>query len=135
MPELDWKEHEFIQVLSVLPTTDEYGVQYVFDTSKDGVRLILAVWPYESVVGISLHSASAPEPIADFVAFVRGPARLQETRESEWIELRDAVIAPSRFSYLELGDPFDRRRFPAGFPVRIYTTPQIRIGFMREGGR
>ncbi|MBN9121544.1 MAG: hypothetical protein J0I06_20745 [Planctomycetes bacterium] len=133
MPLLDWKELDFVQVLSVLPA-DEDGVQYTFDVSKGGARLVLDVWPYESAVGISLWAGASSEPITDLVAFVRGPAVRRETRESEWIELRDVVITPSRFSYLELGDPFDHERFPAGFPVRICATPQIRVDLVRERG-
>src|SRR5262245_20542537 len=53
MPELRWKEHEFLEVLSVLPTNTD-DVEYVFDVTKDGARLIVTVWPCESVIGIFL---------------------------------------------------------------------------------
>jgi hypothetical protein len=131
MPQLDWKEHEFIQVLSALPiNTDD--VKYVFEVTKDGARLIVTVWPCESVIGISVGAASLPNPLVTFAVFVRGKALLQEYKGELWLELRDCVVAPSRFSYLELGDPFDRGAFPRGQPVRIWVQPQILVEWRRE---
>jgi hypothetical protein len=131
MPELDWKEHEFIQVLGVLPTNTG-DVKYVFDVVKDGARLIVTVWPCESVIGISLGTASLPNPLVTFAVFVRSAALLQEREGEWWLELRDCMVAPSRFSYLELGDPFDRGAFPRGQPVRIWVRSQIFVEWRRK---
>jgi len=130
MPLLDWKDYEFIQVLSVVPTNEE-GARYTFEVVKGGAKLTLIVWPYESVVGVCVGTDSLPDPLTTFAVFVRGKALLQEYKDECWLELRDCVVAPSRFSYLDWGDPFDRVSFPHGQPIRVWVDPQIRVEWRR----
>jgi hypothetical protein len=132
MPQLNWSEYEFVEVLSVLPTVEDYQACYTFDVTAADIRLILTVRPYESVIHITLGSTALPETLFECAAFVRDKAVRQEYKGQEWLELRDCVMEPSRFSYLEMGNPFDRERFPYAQHIRIWVQPQIRIEWRRD---
>src|SRR4051794_1443479 len=117
MPLLQWNEVDFIACLEVEPTIDEHQVCYTFLACREGVDLRLAVWQYESVVQISIALASLAQPLIDLVVFVRESAVWRQDGGSEWLELRDCVLAGSRFSYIEMGDVFDQRRHPPSLHV------------------
>lgn len=131
MPQLEWNEYDFIGCLEVEPTVDEDRVCHGFHVRRDDVILRLTVRQYESVVGVSLALESCPQPLIELVAFVRNGAVAQRDGSNEWLELRDCILAASRFSYIEMGDVFDRRRYPYGQQVRIRVRPRIQVELLR----
>lgn len=132
MPLLQWNEYDFIGCLEVEPTVDEYQVSHTFDVSRNGVVLRLTVWQYESVVELLLAMESRAQPLIELVLFVRGGAVAQADDSQEWLELRDCILAASRFSYLEMGDVFDRTRYPLGHFLRIRVQPDIQVEIVRR---
>src|SRR5262245_57190714 len=118
MPFLHWDEYDFIGCLEVEPTVDEDLVWHEFMVRRNGVTLQLTVRQYESVIHIVLAFESAEEPLIELVVFVRDAAVVQSEGNKEWLELRDCVLAGSRFSSVEMGDVFDRRCYPQSHHVR-----------------
>jgi hypothetical protein len=132
MPLLDWNEYEFIEVLAVMPTVEEYGTHHRYHRVTPPLALTLTVYPYESVVCISLTLENGGLPVMQFAAYVRERIARESTRDDEWLELRDVIVAPNRFSYIEMGDPFDRTRYPLRHTLRIQVVPQISLVWQRH---
>jgi hypothetical protein len=131
MPLLQWNEYDFIGCLEVEPKVDEDQVWHEFEVRRDGVVLQLIVRQYESVVQISLAIEPGAKPLIELAVFVRDGVVTDADGTNEWVELRDCILAGSRFSYIEMGDVFDRRRYPHGHQVRILVRPQIRVEIAR----
>jgi hypothetical protein len=132
MPILNWNEYDFIEVLAVMPAIEEYGIYHQFRRISSPLALSLTVYSYESVVCVSLSLESAGPPVTQFDVFVRDRIVRESTHDAEWLELRDVVIAPSRFSYIEMGDLFDRRRYPQRHTLLIQVVPQISLMWKRQ---
>jgi hypothetical protein len=128
---LQWNEYDFIGCLAVEPVVEEDQDSHEFAVHAAGVVLRLTVWQYESVVQISLCLESSPRPLIEVVVFVRDCAIARERADDEWLELRDCILAGSRFSYIQMGNVFDRRRYPYGYQVRIRVRPQIEVEIVR----
>lgn len=132
MPELDWDLTEFVEVLEVLPQSEEYGTEHRFCVGKDGMRLEVSVWPHESVVSIDLYREGISHPVISHALFVRGSAERVKDRGGEYLRLRDSVVAPSRFSYLDFEEGLhDTESTPCGLTVRLAVNPQIRVEYER----
>ena len=131
MPVLHWNEYDFIGCLEVEPTADEHAVWHKFEVHRGDVTLLLTVHQYESVVEISLGTDAGPKPLIELAFYVRDGVVAHQDCDSEWLEIRDCILAGSRFSYLDMGDPFDRQRYPHGHRVRIQVRPQIRVEVTR----
>lgn len=127
MPLLEWNEYDFIEVLAVMPTVEEYGVYHEFRRITPPLALKLTVYPYESVVCITVTLEGGGWPVVQFDAYVRERVVRESTQDAEWLELRDVIVAPSRFSYIEIGDPFDRTRYPQRHTLLIQVVPQISL--------
>ena len=131
MPLLRWDEYEFIEFLEVEPAIAEDEVQHEFEVRRDGVCARLTVWQYESVAQISLGLDSALLPLIELALFVRERVAVQQYQGQEWLEFRDCVLAVTRYSYQEMGDIFDRKRYPYGHQVRLWLRPQLRVEVVR----
>jgi hypothetical protein len=131
MPLLHWNANDFIGCLEVEPTVDEDLVWHEFAVRRNGVSLNITVRQYESVVHIALAVESWAQPLIELAVFVRDVAIARSEGNDEWLELRDCVLAGSRFSYIEMGDVFDRSQYPSGQHVRIRVKPQIQVAIAR----
>lgn len=130
MPQLRWNKYDFIECLAVLPEVHD-EVVFEFAVTKDGMRLIVTIWPFESVVMVNLGAEAVPRSGMGFALFVRGDVNRREYRGREWLEFSDYVVAPSRFSYLEQGNLHDRARYPRGQSIRIAVSPHIAVEWLR----
>lgn len=132
---LRWNQYDFIECLEVVPLVELEAV-YTFTVCKDGLRLVLTVWPYESVVRVELGAEAVPGSGTEFAIVVRGEVTRCEYKGREWLEFTDCVVVPSRFSYLVLGNPADRELHPHGHSIRIAVSPCIVVEWLRhERGR
>jgi hypothetical protein len=131
MPLLQWDAVDLIEYLEVEPVNTEDEVQHAFEVRRDGVCLRLTIWQYESVAQIALGLESAPLPLIELALFVREKVSVQRYQGQEWLEFRDCVLTNSRFAYLEMGNVFDRVRYPYGQPIRVWMRPQLRIELVR----
>jgi hypothetical protein len=132
MPELNWDQTDFIECLEVLPQTNEYGTEQIFQLDREGLSLKVSVWPLESVVYLDLHRVNHEARIIGFALFVRGRVEHVKERSFEYLRFHDALPAPSRFSYMDFSeDVHSTARSPYGLTVRLRTKPDIEIEFER----
>lgn len=132
MPDLDWNPIDLITFLGVEPEVAEWQSHYRFALARNGLCLVLNLWPHESVFQIQLRQEQAEDRLMDFAIFVRGAVRYEQG-DREILLLRDCAFAPSRFSYLEMGNLWDPSRYPYGFTTQIVLEPYLSISFSRSG--
>ena len=136
MPQLEWSEYAFIECLEVLPAVEEHATEHEFRVVQPDLTLVVTLWQFESVVAIELTRTGSGAPLITFVLVVRGSARHLKRPGTECIEFADAVIVPSRFSYLEYRqkrvDLYDAKQMPGLDSVRLFVKPAIRIEIPRH---
>jgi hypothetical protein len=130
MPQLVWSEYAFIECLAVLPAVEEHATEHRFTVVQLDLTLVLTLWQFESVVAIEVKRNGTDAPLIAFALVVRGSAQHLKGPDSECIEFVDAVIVPSRFSYLEYQqkrvDVCDAKQVPGLDAVRLFIKPGIR---------
>lgn len=127
MPQLQWDEYAFLECLEVEPEKEDHDVSHTYQVIRDGIRLLVTVWQFESVVQITLHRDSHADAISSFASFVRGAARFVNDGRGSYIQLMDCVIGPNRFWYQEAGNLFSRELYPHGVDVHFRINPDIRV--------
>jgi hypothetical protein len=136
MPQLDWSEYAFIECLEVLPAVEEHATEHRFEVVQSDLTLVLTLWQFESVVAIEVTRTGTGVPLIAFVLVVRGGTRHLKGPDAECIEFADAVVVPSRFSYLEYQqqrvDLYDVKQMPGLESVRLFVKPGIRIEIPRH---
>lgn len=132
MPQLNWNAYDLIEVLAVLPTVEEFEVRHQFSLVIPPLTLSLTVFQLESVIQVTFGIEGGGQPVLDFAMFVRDRVVRESTADAEWLELRDVIVAPNRFSYIEMGDPFDRTRHPQRHTLLIQVAPQISLAWRRH---
>ncbi len=130
MPQLNWNETDFLECLEVEPDISDYAVSHSYEVNKNGLRLLITVWQYESAVQLTLSRDATEANLFSFAAYVRGEVRYVNDKRGTYLEITDSIVAPSRFSYMEFGDVFDRERFPYGVTVEIGVKPDIRVAIV-----
>jgi|SRR5579884_112708 len=129
MPELQWDERDFLECLETVPDGKEYGVSYSYDLTRAGHRLLVTVWPFESIVQLTLWSEKMETPLIEFSLFVRGAVRHVNYRRGEYLEFQDSIVAPDRFWHMKAGDMFNQDRFACGVTLQLSIKPSIRLRF------
>jgi hypothetical protein len=130
MPQLIWNEVDFLDFFAVEPIVDDYAVSYNYAIERNGIRLLCTVWQLESVIQASVFRDKCDDALFTFATYVRGEARLVNDVRGRYLEIEDCIIAPSRFWYIQTGNPFDRQRFAISLTVTIAVDPDIRIAFV-----
>ena len=130
MPPLEWNDTEFLDFFAVEPTVEDYAVSHNYEVERNGLRLSFTVWQHESVIQVSVFRGDADDALVTFAAYVRAGARFINDKRGRYLEIADFIIAPSRFWYIETGDPFDLERFPIAVTVTVAIEPDIRIAFV-----
>ena len=130
MPQLQWNDVDFLDFFAVEPGVEDGAVSYNYEIQRNGLRLLFTVWQYESVIQASVFRDDGETALFTFAAYVRAEARFVNDKRGRYLEIADCIIAPSRFGYIESGDPFDRERFPIAVTVTLAIDPDIRIAFL-----
>ena len=130
MPKLRWDETDFIEYLEVVPEVAEHQTRHVFTVTQHGLILTLTLWQWESMVSLTLRRDGQALPITHFALAVRGDVVLQRHRDGDYLEFRDCVVCPGRFSYMHgPGNPGDATRFGYSLVVQVVIAPEIQIRF------
>ena len=132
MPQLQWDELDFIECLDVIPEVEDYQVSHSFKVIQERLTLALKVWQYESVVHFALYDSETGRLVTEFALFVRGSVSHEKSQRAEYLMLRDCIVAPSRFYYINVGDVFNVDRWPFGLTVSIFIKPQISVRFFEH---
>jgi hypothetical protein len=75
MPELIWDELDFLECLETVPEVEADGVWYSYDVTQSEHRLLVTVFPYESVVALTLCPEASETPLVEFTLYVRSAVR------------------------------------------------------------
>jgi hypothetical protein len=132
MPQLRWDQREVLECVGVVPETDEYDTYHSYTIEREGLKLLLTLWQFESVLQLSLYRGNQRDTILHMALAIRGPVQFKRTKRYEWEEFllfSDCVSVPNRFYYHKLGDVFDTDKFPYSFDVEVAFYPDIRISF------
>jgi hypothetical protein len=112
MPQLKWDETEFIECLEVVPEVAEYQTQHIFTVARHGLTLTITIWQLESMVTLALRRDGQTLLLTQFTLAIRGDVSLQRHKSGDYLEFRDCVFCPGRFSYIHgPGDPSDTACF------------------------
>ncbi len=130
MPPLQWNETDFLDFFNVDPAVEDYFVSYNYEVERHGLRLLLTLWQFESVIQASLFRDQSHTALFTFAAYVRGEVRVINDKRGRYIDFEDCIIAPDRFWYMQAGDPFDSQRFPMSVTVQLVIEPDIHIAFL-----
>jgi hypothetical protein len=115
MPQLKWDETDFLNCLEVLPTIDEFETGYHYSVSKDGLRLQLSVFQFDSDIAITVYRAGVARPVIAFTIKDCSGTRYVNDSRGEYLE-----FAPSQV----FGDRYQRDYLiPVG--VRLSVKPSI----------
>lgn len=128
MPQLEWHEVDVLRCLEVLPEVEELGTSYCYDVRQSDLILSVAIWPYESIVTVSLSQREAK--LASWTLAVRGFVRRVLDKMGERLEFRDCVVISNRFDYLNGTNPFDATISPHGLTMQLSTKPHLNIAFV-----
>ena len=131
MPQLIRDPLDILTVLAVEPVVEDGGVSHEYSRDTHPLWLRLKLWQYESVVEVRVGHGAEYVPTFAFAAFVRDRVVRWETADAEWLEFRDVVFAPDRFSHIEMANVFDRKRHTQYHNLSVQVAPEIRIEFDR----
>jgi hypothetical protein len=133
MPVLKWNEHDLVEALGVLPQRDEFFASHTFSKVFGSIRLELTIYPFESLVALSIFDSTAMPPFLDLSFIVRDQIVLNTEKEYSSLVFHDAVIVSNQFWQSEPEDKrawFDRSTTATDLSVELVAYPSfaIRIG-------
>lgn len=128
MPELIWDETDLVACLEVIATIEEYG-NYYYEVKQDILLLAVSIWPYESVVAVSLSQTGDAKPLISFTLVVRDSIRYVKDKRGEYLEFKNCVIVSHRFYYTEVKDIFDQTKFTDDLVMEMSIKPHICVKF------
>ena len=114
---LAWNDADVAACLEVLPSIDEDGVCYSYAVEKDGLRLELAVFPYDGEIALMLYRDAVEAPVFSLRLIDCQAVRYVTDRDGECLEFAPAKCFGGRFD--------DLVSIPYGF--RLAVTPSIQI--------
>ena len=117
---LRFEEHEFVEFFGVFSPLDEDDCSYSYELERDGLRLLLAVFPLDGGVYTSVYRDSITEPVVKI--------RLQGCTHSRFVT-RGAHYC------LEIGRPerpTSEVKTPLTWGLRLFIEPHFRIEFIHE---
>ena len=128
MPVLDWDV--FAECLGVLPDFRYRDDPVNFEVERNGLTLVVSVWPYENTVEFTLRRCGAKDPLTSLQLRVHGQVELRKDRAVEYLQIHKADLLPSGFMYEEY---LDSNLIPSirTYAVVLQVNPDIKIGFER----
>ena len=130
MPKLDWREHEVIECLGVLPEFEEFFTSHSFRGTLGQLQFLITIWQDESLVGISLFNESEEFPFFTLHFIVRDRIEFVDDRDFVSLRFHDSVVVTSRFwneNDEGHGDLFDKNIFPTNIGFELFTHPRFEL--------
>jgi hypothetical protein len=126
MPQLQWDELALIEFLSVLPKTEDQ-VYHTFDVTREGLKMLLTLRQFESVLHLTIGYAETKTPLLDLTAYIRGKVEVRRhiATNVPFLCISNCLIVANRFQHIEIGDPFDVQKFPFGADMHLFVDPKI----------
>jgi hypothetical protein len=117
MPSLVWNESDFAACLEVLPAIEEYGISYRYRVVRDGMRLELTVYPYDSDIYVDLFREGVEGAVFEMKLTECSGTRYVNDERGEYLEFAPAKVFGNRYDGIG--------SIPHG--VRISVEPSISI--------
>jgi hypothetical protein len=129
---MKWDETDFLDCLEVFPEIEEDDVSYAYKVMKNGMVLTVVVWPWESLVLMSLRQQEMETSIIEILLCVREGVRYIKDKRGNYLEFQDCVFLPVGASHQLVEDAFDKTRFGNGAMVQLTIKPHIQIRQVRD---
>jgi hypothetical protein len=117
MPQLKWDATDFLTCLEVPPTVDEFEAGYHYSVSKDGLRLELAVFQFDSDICIAVYRDGVERPVIDVRIKDCSGTRYVNDSRGEFLEFAPSQVFGERF----------QRDYVIPVGVRLSVKPSICI--------
>ena len=117
---LRFEEHEFVEFFGVVSPLDEDACSYSYELERDGLRLLLTVFPLDGGVYTSIYRDGLSEPVIT--------SRLQGCTHSRFV-LRGSQRC------LEIGrpeHPTSEPGAPLTWGLRLFVEPHFRLEFIHD---
>ncbi|GAB3234281.1 hypothetical protein GCM10027346_23020 [Hymenobacter seoulensis] len=125
--ELHWDELDFLQGLEVVPTENNNGGIH-FSVDRQGLRLLVTLWPQAGVVDVTLLQVTSKAILLDFTVAVRGRIRYNNDKRGEYLEFPDSVLV-SRISFSTEQDEAAFSPNTFGRPMLLTVRPHLSVLF------
>lgn len=125
--QLQWDELDLLQGLEVVPTENENGGQH-FAVERDGLKLLVTLWPQASVVDLTLFQRATQAVLLDCTVAVRGRIRYNNDERGQYLEFPDCVLV-SRISFSVEQDEAAFNPNTFGRPLLLSVRPHLSILF------
>ena len=119
---LKFEEHEFVEFFGVISPLDEDACSYSYSSQRDGLRMLLTVFPLDGGVYTSLYRDGIAEPVA--ISRLQGCTHLRFVLRGAYPSLE--VGRPER--------PTSEATAPIVWGLRLFLEPHFRIEFIHEVG-
>ncbi|CAN5438554.1 hypothetical protein BH10ACI2_BH10ACI2_01810 [soil metagenome] len=124
MSKLQWNDYEVIECLGLAPGIDDYDTGYHFTKENKGLRLDMSIWPFESLVVLSLFSAGLDRAVLTIWFVVRESLHHVHDKRGNYLRFANIVVVrPSRSYYLTQGDVFDNTKWPPSVDLILMPDP------------
>jgi hypothetical protein len=91
--------------------------------TQNGLRLVLEVWPYESLVQISLRRDGEDQRLLALTFLVQGPVCRRKEKWGEYLEFSGCTLVSERY----FQEQHDERWRSYGLFVQLFTSPDFKI--------
>lgn len=128
MSELNWKDHEVIECLGVLPKTDEFFTSHFFSRVFGTIRLEMTIWENESLIALNLFENQKIDAFLGLFFIVRDRVEFVSEADFNGLRFHDSVIVTSRFWQIydeERRDWFDSELLPTKICFELATFPRF----------
>jgi hypothetical protein len=90
--QLQWDELDMLQGLEVIPVVYQDGTGQQYRVEKDGLLLLLSLWPANGIVDVTLTQPATAAILFDVRVAVRGAVRYNNDKRGEYLEFPDCVL-------------------------------------------
>jgi hypothetical protein len=121
---LKWIESDLTEFFGVAPFDDDAPHSYVFETSRDGLRLLVTIFDLEGAVEVSIFRDGLPEPL-----FMLRRELCTHVQITNGVHFRRCFEAGApRLTVTNMGIPPVLSR-----GVRVYIEPQFQVELIEPG--
>ena len=81
---------DVVDLLSVVPEEEEYGISFHYVVQRPNVRLELTLWPMDGDVAMSIYCATQTQPVIRLDLYGCPSARMVKDKRGQFIEFAAA---------------------------------------------
>ena len=117
---LIFEEHEFIEFFNCVAPLDEESCSYAYEADKDGLRLVMTVFPLDGDVYTSLYRDGLSESITESLLKGCTHTRFYKHGDKSWLEIGRPNEATSNL------EP------PLAWGLRVFMHPHFKMELIQK---